>query len=1205
MRKAISSLITALVVAFAFVINAQPPEPIAGDYPHVASVIAKLGESVVVPPEDLEGVLDPGGSFTDVSQCSYVAAPVGEDDTQYGDVRDTSGGIEYTVASEWWKRPGVLTCLGFEGATDVVWYSAESVVAGDTCSDDPLSPNLGTFYFEVEFEADPEDNTPIVADYPRFYPNEEPYDGETCSITCVDGTTDIPLSDLLLISYTNMSAMFENTFATPIGAQSGDPDIFIETDSSFNPEGACWPVLDVNMQETDLWKACYTAGADRIWFTMDSDATPEELVAGSPYMFTVGVTNLQGGRTTFDVVLTYPCDCCARTRKGLELVVEEGGDPVDVPWTQWFAEPLCGEGLSNDYQIVTNPDTIMSAGWATFWGGWENGSLDVIPSEDAKRERLLAQSAFRYTPPGFGYVECCDFEYDWFYIRATCYTNLNYGTELDAEWVEISFDQTQVRIKVMNSCHEDGLTLGEDSYSFNMPPVEAINDPCYSEPGIEIPLCMGEHHVHVCTLLGSHYIDVPDGNCRDDLYISMVGWQGVPNVTKLGGTVYIEPGPQASAKVIYNSPMYLTQAELDEFEYTVVDLRCGSEVTATATALIDPCFEEDCTVAGGVIKIDVCEDGEQVELTAEDIISAIQWPEMMDSCGIDPDSICVTGINVDPTCDLQGSWRAWPGSGCDPYADCEDDAKNYCIDRFLYTAVPSAFARPGTDRFGVNVRYERNGVIHNVYVEIRFVVRPVSVDGPTAVDVVGESIDQDGGYQIALSAIHEAIFTQLSGFYGSPEIDEDCVIVDDANLVFAFNPISAEGGSVRVVCEEGEDESDAPGLIWIDLIGCSDPNDPCCTGDLDECYTDIGLDIEQDEERECISCQVELKPASGFIGTDVIEYYVWDGTVSECGGELNMTTGTISVEVIRNLLSPQAYDDYITAHKDEKLFVNILELDCYYASLCGVPAGSILGNDSWASGAALSLELLEGPSSGLFNFRADGAIWTFSFLPEPGFVGVETFVYRIYDETQGLYSQPATVYIHVVDITAGSRYPTLTWPDIVEGAEWYQVWLGRRPFGSASGTPYTLFYSDWLEGMKEWTPTAGLPGGDYALWVRGWSSVNGMSGWLLDNTTPVVEFSIETAVPGEVDLIAPSGVVGNHALTYIWSKDANATWYRLWVGRNGVRWFDAWMQGDGVGLMERFIQGHPSASSYDWYVRPWGPDGFAPDWSGPESFERP
>jgi len=87
-------------------------------------------------------------------------------------------------------------------------------------------------------------------------------------------------------------------------------------------------------------------------------------------------------------------------------------------------------------------------------------------------------------------------------------------------------------------------------------------------------------------------------------------------------------------------------------------------------------------------------------------------------------------------------------------------------------------------------------------------------------------------------------------------------------------------------------------------------------------------------------------------------------------------------------------------------------------------------------------------------------------------------------------------------------------------------------------------------------------------------------------------------------LIDPQGEQASHDLTYRWEQDANATWYRLWVGRAGAgTWHDDWHAFAGAGTAEVELADHPGGT-FTWWLLPWGPDGFGP-WSGPGQFTTP
>jgi serine protease AprX len=73
-----------------------------------------------------------------------------------------------------------------------------------------------------------------------------------------------------------------------------------------------------------------------------------------------------------------------------------------------------------------------------------------------------------------------------------------------------------------------------------------------------------------------------------------------------------------------------------------------------------------------------------------------------------------------------------------------------------------------------------------------------------------------------------------------------------------------------------------------------------------------------------------------------------------------------------------------------------------------VPAPGVLGNDGDADGDALSAALASGPASGSLALNGDGS---FSYTPNAGFAGSDSFTYRAHDGS--LYSDSASVSITV------------------------------------------------------------------------------------------------------------------------------------------------------------------------------------------------
>jgi N-acetylneuraminic acid mutarotase len=129
------------------------------------------------------------------------------------------------------------------------------------------------------------------------------------------------------------------------------------------------------------------------------------------------------------------------------------------------------------------------------------------------------------------------------------------------------------------------------------------------------------------------------------------------------------------------------------------------------------------------------------------------------------------------------------------------------------------------------------------------------------------------------------------------------------------------------------------------------------------------------------------QPDPGFIGVDTFTYRAFDGL-----GYSDPATVTITVSENPNS-APIAADDSYTVEQDQTLTV---------------AAPGLLANDSDPDGDPLTAALLTDPAHGSVTVNADGS---FSYTPDSGFIGVDTFTYRAFDGLD--YSNPATVTITV------------------------------------------------------------------------------------------------------------------------------------------------------------------------------------------------
>lgn len=160
-------------------------------------------------------------------------------------------------------------------------------------------------------------------------------------------------------------------------------------------------------------------------------------------------------------------------------------------------------------------------------------------------------------------------------------------------------------------------------------------------------------------------------------------------------------------------------------------------------------------------------------------------------------------------------------------------------------------------------------------------------------------------------------------------------------------------------------------------------------------------------------------PAPDFNGTDSFEFQVTDGQ----GGIANASV-TVTVAAV---------NDPPVAVADAHALVEGVTLD--------VVSPGLLGNDRDIDGDALTAVLQSGPGSGALSLNADGS---FTYAPEPGFVGSDAFTYASSDGAA--LSAPVSVQLtvqayvppNVPPVAAGQLINVdedLTMPIVLEGTD--------------------------------------------------------------------------------------------------------------------------------------------------------------------------
>jgi len=137
-----------------------------------------------------------------------------------------------------------------------------------------------------------------------------------------------------------------------------------------------------------------------------------------------------------------------------------------------------------------------------------------------------------------------------------------------------------------------------------------------------------------------------------------------------------------------------------------------------------------------------------------------------------------------------------------------------------------------------------------------------------------------------------------------------------------------------------------------------------------------------------------------------------------------------------------------------------------------------------------------------------------------------------------------------------------------------------------------MYLSEWMK-TRSWEPKDELPPGEYKWWVAGWNRM-GMGPW-----SSGMSFTIRSLVPDPPTLLSPANATRLYATdsqTFEWEAADGATWYHIWINRNGQQHGNTWLKETSytpdVAL---------SGGSYEWWVRSCNAHGISP-WSTSSTF---
>lgn len=168
-------------------------------------------------------------------------------------------------------------------------------------------------------------------------------------------------------------------------------------------------------------------------------------------------------------------------------------------------------------------------------------------------------------------------------------------------------------------------------------------------------------------------------------------------------------------------------------------------------------------------------------------------------------------------------------------------------------------------------------------------------------------------------------------------------------------------------------------------------------------------------------------PAANFIGSDRMTFKASDG-------ELESSVSTVTFDVKSPNGTPEISDQSITVLKDRSTTIRLAVED--------------------ADGDRLFTPILKGPRHG----RLSGSGTLFQYRPSPGFVGADTFTYKVWDGN--VYSKVGRVSIHVMDAVPEqtSSFESIS---VMQGG-WVRLVLKTEP--------RTTYRIETSTNLVDWTP---------------------------------------------------------------------------------------------------------------------------------------
>jgi hypothetical protein len=172
--------------------------------------------------------------------------------------------------------------------------------------------------------------------------------------------------------------------------------------------------------------------------------------------------------------------------------------------------------------------------------------------------------------------------------------------------------------------------------------------------------------------------------------------------------------------------------------------------------------------------------------------------------------------------------------------------------------------------------------------------------------------------------------------------------------------------------------------------------------------------------------------------------------------------------------------------------------------------------------------------------------------------------------------------------TESSASLTYAWYAPDNYTTWYELYINRNG-ALHSDTWHTVAPGDLETSINGQLTQLALtfknqPSGNYSWWVRGWSP-DGMGPW-----STGMAFTNQLTKSGTITFLTPANgaVISNSVPQCSWQNNGGATWYSLYLIRNGATYSSQWLEGTTTWTPSSTLP----VGKYTLWIAPWNPDGY-------------